>query len=265
MNQPKPNQTALITGATSGIGLELAKIFAREGYPLVLVARGREKLLQLKEEFERSHDVPVKIIEKDLSKDTAPMEIYEELKREAIRVRILVNNAGSGVLGKFAATDLKAELDMIQLNVTSLTHLTKLFLRDMVADRSGKILNVASTAAFQPGPLMAVYYASKAYVLSFTEALANELEGSGVTATALCPGPTFTDFQKRSGMENTRLFRSGLTMDAATVAKAGFRGLMMGKTVVVPGWKNRIMVASLRLAPRGLVTKVVRDIQETRK
>ena len=259
------NKTVLITGPTSGIGYELAKCFARDGYGLVLVARSGDRLSLLKDEFEKKYGVFVKTIEKDLSKPDAPKEIFQELKKDAHPIDILVNNAGFGNYGTFYNTDLQAELQMIQLNMTSLTHLTKLFLTDMVKNTWGRILNVASTAAFQPGPLMAVYYASKAYVLSFSEALASELEGTGVTVTALCPGPTRTDFQKRAEIEGTRLVNGGLMMDSVIVAKEGYLGLMKGKTVVIPGFKNKAIAFLVRFTPRNLVTKIVRRIQEDKK
>ncbi len=257
--------TALITGATGGMGLELAKLFAKDRHDLVLVARGREELAQLKDEFEKDFGISVKTIEKDLSNFHAPDEIYQELKKEAVRVDILVNNAGFGNFGHFVATDLKAELDMIQVNITSLTHLTKLFLKEMVQNKCGKILNVASTAAFQPGPLMAVYYATKAYVLSFSEALANEVKGTGVSVTALCPGPTRTGFQKRAELEKNMLISGALAMDAETVAGDGYRALFKNKPVVISGFMNKVIAFSIRLTPRRLVTRAIRRLQENRK
>lgn len=259
------SKTVLITGPTSGIGYELAKLFAKDGYGLVLVARGGDKLLEIKKDFEKQYSIFVKVIEKDLSISSAPQEIFETLEKDSHPIDILVNNAGFGNYGFFSETDLQTELGMIQLNITSLTHMTKLFLKGMVQRGSGRILNVASTAAFQPGPLMAIYYASKAYVLSFTEALANELKGTGVTVTALCPGPTTTGFQKRAEIEGTMLVREGLVMDAGTVAQEGYRALRAGKAVVIPGFKNRAVAFSVRLAPRSFVASTVRRIQERRK
>ena len=181
-------------GASGGIGLEFARILARNKYDLVLVARSTDKLRQLAEELTKTHGIAVKILTADLSKLTAPDEIYRALQSENIAVDILINNAGFALHGKFEQTNLSTELDMIQVNMTSLTHLTKLFLCDMVRRKSGKILNVASTAAFQPGPLMAVYFATKAYVVSFSEAIANELQGTGVTVSVLCPGTDGNEF-----------------------------------------------------------------------
>jgi short-subunit dehydrogenase len=181
---------ALITGASSGIGRELATLFARDGYDLTLVARDRAMLARIGDELTRVHGVAVDVIAQDLSHPNAAAEVYRELKRRSIKIDVLVNNAGFGTYGPFVDSDAATESEMLQLNIVALTKLTRLFLEDMLAKREGRILNVASTAAFQPGPLMAVYYASKAYVLSFSEALANELRDSGVTVSTLCPGPT---------------------------------------------------------------------------
>jgi short-subunit dehydrogenase len=175
-------------------------------------------------------------------------------------VDILVNNAGYGVLGEFAKVPLEESLGQIQLNLTALTHLTKLFIGTMIERRSGKILNVASTAGFQPGPLMAIYYATKAYVISFSEALANELSGSGVTVTGLCPGATDTGFQGRAGVADTKLFKTIRPMDAKTVARDGYRGLMAGKTLVISGFRNWLLAESVRFSPRKLVTAISRKV-----
>jgi len=257
-------KTALITGASNGIGLELAKLFARDQYDLVLVARSEDKLRELAAGMERTHGISALVIAKDLSDTAAPAEVYEQIKAAGIRIDVLVNNAGYGSFGLFAETDLDFELKMIRLNIESLTHLSKLYVRDMIAQKSGRILNVASTASFQPGPLMAVYYASKAYVLSFSEALANELEGTGVTVTALCPGATASGFQEMANMQNSKLVQ-GAIMDAKTVAEIGYRGLFDGRTVVIPGLTNRVMAGSVRFVPRKLITKIVRSIQSERQ
>lgn len=252
---------ALITGASSGIGRELATLFARDGYDLTLVARDRAALARIGDELTRVHGVAVDVIAQDLSRPNAAAEVYRELKRRSIKIDVLVNNAGVGTYGPFADSDAAIEGEMLQLNIVALTQLTRLFLKDMLAKGEGRILNVASTAAFQPGPLMAVYYASKAYVLSFSEALANELRDSRVTVSALCPGPTQTGFRRRARMEESRLFESGV-MDAATVAAIGYRGLMQGRTVIIPGMKNRLLALAVRFAPRHLVTSVVRRLQD---
>jgi short-subunit dehydrogenase len=255
------SKTALITGASGGIGYELALLFARDGYDCILVARSQDKLKELASRLEREHHVKTLVIGKDLSKPSAVDEIYEETTAAGLVVDALVNNAGFPVFGLFNETDLQAELEMLQVNVIALTALTKLFLKPMVERRSGRILNLASTAAFLPGPLMAVYYASKAYVLSFSQALANEVQGTGVTVTALAPGPTRTGFQKRGAMEDSRLVQ-GQIADAASVALAGYRGLMAGKTLVIPGFANKLIPWVGRLSPRGMVTRVVRRLQE---
>ena len=255
------SKTALITGASGGIGYELALLFAGDVYDCILVARSQNKLKELAERLEREHRVKTLVLAKDLAKPSAVDEIYEEVTAASMHVDVLVNNAGFPVFGPFVETDLQVELEMLQVNVIALTALTKLFLKGMVERRAGRILNLASTAAFLPGPLMAVYYASKAYVLSFSQALSNELHGTGVTVTALSPGPTRTGFQKRGVMEDSRLVQ-GQIADAASVALAGYRGLMAGKTIVIPGFTNKLIPWVVRLSPRGVVTRVVRRMQE---
>lgn len=245
----------MITGASGGIGLELARIFAEQGYALVLVARNRERLEEIAVELKPT---PVQVLAKDL----ALVGAAEGIHREVPKVDVLVNNAGYGVYGPFVKTPLDDELGMLQLNMTALVVLTKLYLPAMVAAKNGKILNVASTAAFQPGPLMALYYATKAFVLSFSEAIGNELEGTGVTVTALCPGPTATGFQARTKLEKSRLIKRMKVMDARTVAEAGYRGLMAGKPVVIPGLMNKLLAQSVRFSPRWMVTKIARMMQE---
>jgi hypothetical protein len=245
-------QTALITGASSGIGSDLARLFARDGYDLVLVARGEAKLREL--------GLPATIIAADLSDPAAPQRVVDALRGKTIDV--LVNNAGVGLTGKFVETDLQNELAMIQLNIVALTHLTKLLLPGMVTRRRGRILNVASTAAFQPGPLMAVYYATKAYVLSFSEAIAEELRDSGVTVTALCPGPTETGFAAAANMGGTRLFTMSRPASSSDVAQAGYEAMKRGRRVVIPGVKNKLLAQSVRISPRRLVTTIVRKMQE---
>jgi short-subunit dehydrogenase len=263
--QNQQKQTALITGASSGIGYELACIFAEDGYNLVLVDKQKEKLIQIAQEFPQKFGIYVKIIAKDLSKPISREEIFTELQQASIKVDVLVNNAGFGTYGLFHQTDINAELDMIQVNAACVIHLTKLFVKDMVKQGYGRILNVASTAAFQPGPMMAVYFATKAYVLSFSEAIANELEGTGVTVTVLCPGPTATGFQQAAAMEEAKIASSGRMMDTRTVAEIGYRGLMAKKTVVIPGIRNKILAQSIRFSPsRKLVAKIVRDMHEAK-
>jgi hypothetical protein len=261
MSQQK--MTALVTGASGGIGEELARLFAADGHGLVLVARSRDKLARLAEELHEKHGVGARVLAADLARAGAPQEIFDELRGAGVAVDALVNNAGFGSYGLFAETDLRSELDLLQVNVVALTHLTKLFLPGMLARGRGYVMNVASTAAFQPGPLMAVYYASKAYVLSFSEALANECGGTGVRVSALCPGPTETGFVAAAGMGDSKLFDRAV-MDARTVAVEGYRGLLAGKAVVIPGARNNLVARTVGLFPRNLVTRVVRGIQEKR-
>lgn len=253
------NGTALITGASSGIGLELARLFAHDGYGLVLVARDAKKLEQAAQSLQG--EGPVRIIAQDLSEADGAKRLAQELLRLKIEINALVNNAGVGIMGRFDEMDLERQLHMLHLNVTALTELTWHCLGAMRRRRRGRILNVASTAAFQPGPGMAVYYASKAYVLSFSQALSEELRDSGIHVTALCPGPTRTEFGRRSGMERSRLFQTW-TMDAATVARIGYQGLRQGRPVVVTGWANRLLAFSTRVVPRAWAARVVRVMQE---
>ena len=254
-------KTALITGASFGIGLELARIFAREGYNLVLVARSADKLRQLASELEKAHATRSLILATDLTEPGAPAYVLDQTSRAELRVDVLVNNAGFGQYGMFAENDLEECLRQIQLNVTTLTHLTRLYLPAMIDRKSGRVLNVASTAAFQPGPLMAVYFATKAYVLHFSEALANELQGTGVTVTCLCPGATATEFHKRANATGQRFLKFG-SMAARTVAEDGYRAMMAGKPVVISGFKNWLLAQSVRFSPRRLVTAMVGKMQE---
>ncbi|HTG34497.1 MAG TPA: SDR family oxidoreductase [Thermoanaerobaculia bacterium] len=258
-------QTALITGASGGIGLELARRFAAGGYDLVLVARSTAKLEELAGEL-RKHGAAVRVLAKDLARPESPEEVFQELEAAEIAVDVLVNNAGFATYGPFVEIDLGRELEELQLNVVTLTHLTKKLLPGMLARRRGGVLNLASTAGFQPGPLMAVYYATKAYVISFSEALAEELSGTGVTVTALCPGPTATGFQRRAGLEASKLFSGMLQVaDAAAVARAGYEGFRAGKRIVIPGLINKIGVQSIRISPRALATRMVKRMQERRR
>lgn len=254
-------KTALITGASSGIGLELAHLFARDGYRLVLLARNRSILRQIGDDLQARYSITVRIAPKDLAHPSSPAELYQELQEAGIRLDVLVNNAGFGLAGAFLGTDWAQEAEMMQVNMVAATHLTKLFLPQIRA-REGCVLNVASTAAFQPGPFMAVYYASKAYLLSFSEALSEEMEGTGCTVTCLCPGPVATNFQKRAYLQGTAMINSPLLVDVREVARQGYEGMKRGKRIVIPGWKNRVGVEMLRISPRSTVTKVVRKLQE---
>jgi short-subunit dehydrogenase len=251
---------ALITGASEGMGREFARLFAHHGYPLVLVARNKTRLDILAEELSTTNRVDIRTIPKDLSLPGSAKELKTAIDDQKITVEILVNNAGFGVHGLFHHMDWKATEAMLNLNMATLTHLTRLFLPEMLRRGQGKILNVASTAAFQPGPLMACYFASKAYVLSFTEALAEELSGTGVMATAFCPGPTRTQFQKRSHTENIR--ENSFAMEAAPAAEAAYRGLMKNKRLVIPGFTNKLLAILVRLFPRRLVIRVTRFFEE---
>lgn len=257
---------ALITGASGGIGLELARVFASKGHNLILVARSTEKLETLKEELEKQYSIHAEVMTKDLSRPGAPKELYIEVRDKNLEISILVNNAGFGIYGHFSKTDLAKELEMLQLNILSLTELTKLFLGPMLQKKSGKILNLASTAAFQPGPIMACYYASKAYVLSFSEALDNELKGTGVSVSTLCPGPTESNFQSRADINTSiHLFKASGVMSAAEAARAGYEGLMKGKRLIIPGFMNKVTPLGMRFLPRQFITAIVRWLQETRK
>jgi len=256
------NQTALITGASTGLGLEFAHLFARDQFNLVLVARSGPKLAELAEQLHTSHGITVKTIPLDLGLPGSSQTLFEETQRAGIQVDILVNNAGYGMSGEFAQIPLEESYGQIQLNITALTLLTRLYLGPMLERRSGKIMNVASTAAFQPGPLMAVYYATKAYVLSFTEAIADELRTSGVSVTCFCPGATLTEFQKRSRTEDSRLFKRLMPMDAKTVAADGYRALMEGKTLAISGFRNWLVAESVRFAPRKIVTAISRWVAQ---
>ena len=248
-------QTALITGASSGIGADMARLFASQSYALVLVARTEAALNALADDLRAAHGVRVTVVAQDLAHPDAPQEIFDAVQRANITVDVLVNNAGYASYGPFAQADLRNELNEMQVNMTALTALTRLFLPGMVQRKRGGILNVASIAAFQPGPGMAVYYASKAFVLSFSEALAYELRDAGIHVTALCPGATRSAFFDRANMHNSRFVR-GRMMDSATVARAGYEGLMQGRQVVIPGARNRLLAWSARLFPRNMVTSV---------
>jgi short-subunit dehydrogenase len=256
----KTSSTVLITGATGGIGYALAELFARDGYTLVLTGRNEETLQSIKKLWEAKYGVVITYLAQDLAIPPAPEDIYRAVQTQKIDVDILINNAGFGLLGKFSSLSLPEQLGMIQLNVAALTHLTCLFLPGMLQRKQGKILNVASTAAFLPGPGMAVYYATKAYVLSFSSALSYELRSSGVTVTALCPGPTDTGFQSRSGMDNTNLFKRMSVMTAEDVAKIGYRALMKGKPVAVAGALNTISAIAARFAPRTVLMNLVTSL-----
>ena len=256
--------TALVTGASVGIGRDLAVVLAENKHDLVITARNQEQLEALATELKQKFAVRVEVITKDLAKPQAAGELFEEVQGRNIAIDMLINNAGFGGHGRFDQENVDEILGMLQVNVVALTHLTSLFLPAMIERKQGRVMNVASTAAFLPGPLMAVYYASKAYVLSFSEAIAAELKRTGVTVTALCPGPTLTEFQKRAGIADTGSFQSGLTMDSMTVARIGHRAMMRGKRVAITGLRNKLMAHSTRLAPRSLLASVVKKLNQSR-
>ena len=251
--------TALITGASSGIGRSLAHVFAREGYALVLVARRLAVLEELAAELSRDHGVTVRVMAIDLAEPDAAMRLFADLQQSGVVVDVLVNNAGFGMQGAFAALPADRQLQMIHLNVTALTALTRLLLPSMLERGKGGVLNVGSTAGFQPGPFMAVYYATKAYVISFTEALADELSGSGLRVSCLAPGPTATAFATEAGAAESRLFQSD-TMSVDEVARIGYEGWRAGKFLVVAGRRNWWRAFAVRILPRSYVRRVVRDL-----
>jgi uncharacterized protein len=256
--------TVLITGASGGIGYELAKIFAKNGHDLILIARSGDKLYNLSEELRQQYDIRVAAFARDLSNLHQVKDLYDTIKAEGIFVDFLINNAGFGDYGFFAESDWQKNEGMIQLNITSLTYITYLFLQDMKQNKRGRIMNVASTAAFQPGPLMSVYYATKSYVLFFSEALYNELKKEDITVTTLCPGPTESGFQQAADLSASRLVKGKKLPSAASVAEYGFMAMMQGKRLAIPGFMNKVMVGAIRFTPRSLVLKIVRWMQASK-
>ena len=252
-------ETVLITGASSGIGREFANLFAQSGADVVLVARREELLRELGSALEEKHRIKARVLPADLSDPDAPVEIHRQLS--GTPVDILVNNAGFGVRGTFAALPEERQMDMVQVNVSAVTHLARLFLPDMLRRGRGGIINVASTAGFQPGPAMAVYYASKAYVLSLSEALHQECKDDDVTVTCLAPGPTPTEFQETASAERVLVSQMNPT-SVAFVARSGYEGFRAGKALVVPGLTNRLGTVLVRLAPRAAVRKAVRFLNQ---
>lgn len=240
-------ETVLITGAGSGIGLSLAREFAQHGHPLILTSRVASELRDITRDLSANCDAPVGMIPVDLEQPDAAQQIYDAVQRERVSVGILVNNAGLGYRGKFWELSLAQQLSIVRVNIEAPLRLTRMFLPKMIARNRGRILNVASVAGFEPGPLLAVYHASKAFVLSLTEALGAELEGTAVTATALCPGPTDTDFFPKAGMTNTKAFQKAHVMAPQEVARLAYRGLMRGDPTVVPGGSNKALVFARRL------------------
>ncbi len=257
------NKTVLITGASSGIGLELAKIFAREGYQLVIIARREERLVELKHELEEKYNVQVTCFVCDLIEFDAANKIFQFVRDKNIRVDILVNNAGFGLGGEFAVADLTRLTEMVQVNITALMQLTRLFLPGMIERKSGKILNVGSVAGFLPGPLHAIYFATKSFVISFSEAIAYELKDKNVTVTVLCPGPVKTEFQKVAYKEKAFTTDQRKIPTAKETAEFGYRALMQGTGIAVPNVYNKCVLFLLKILPRSVVLNLVRAKQST--
>lgn len=250
------NKTVLVTGASSGIGLELSRLFAREGYNLVMISQNKDNLEKAKNIICRENaKIEILTIAKDLSKPSAPKEIFEYTQKNSIQVDILVNNAGIQLYGNFHDKNIEDTLNMMYLNIFALTELTRFYVDGMIKRGAGKILNLGSTGSFQPVPLNSVYCATKAFVLYFSEGIGEELKGTGVTVTALCPGATRTNFAKRANIEDTKLF-SGRLLKPSDVAQIGYKALMKNKPVVVVGLYNKIMASFVRFMPRSVVTKV---------
>jgi short-subunit dehydrogenase len=258
----KSNKTALVTGASAGLGAELSRLFAADGHDLVLVARRRENLEALAGELEKQHGIRATVMPEDLTDAGAPERIAKALGERGIDVEFLVNNAGFGTSGPFATADVGRELSMVAVNVTTLVHLTRLLLPAMIARKSGRILNLGSTAGFVPGPFMAGYYASKAFVNSFTQALAYELRGTGVTATVSCPGATATEFAAVAGTEKSRLFQAA-AMGATVVALHAYRAMMRGRPMAIAGLRNQLSIQSLRFAPRAMTVALAASLNQT--
>jgi short-subunit dehydrogenase len=255
-------KTALITGASSGIGRELTKLFAKDGYNLVLVARREDRLRSLADDMNKNYNTHSTVIPKDLSGEDAPKEIFDFLIQQGIEVDVLVNNAGFDVYGNFYETNYKKELDMIKVNLIALTYLTKLFLPRMVERGSGKILNLGSVGSYVAAPLNAIYCATKAYVLSMSLAVNEELKKTGVSITCLCPGVTKTEFHEVADMEDINEMK-GKVMSAQKVAKIGYKGLMKGKTIVIPGFKNKLQIYLTRFISRERVSYISKSHMET--
>ena len=249
------NLTALITGASSGIGLQLAKKFAEQGHPVILLARNKSQLEKIAHEIRTDFNISADIIVADLFLPEAPDQIANELKERNLNVDILINNAGFGLQGSYDKLDLRQQLNMIQVNIMALAHLTRLFLPEMIRRNAGGILNVASTAAFQAGPNMAVYYATKAFVLNFTEALHEEVRQTKLHVSCLCPGPTHTGFQAAANMGDANLFKFG-AHSAEAVARLGYSAFQKNQTIAIPGFKNNILALGSKLSPRFVTRKI---------
>ena len=256
------NKTALITGASGGLGLSFVNLFAKDGYNLVLVARNGERLEEIKKEIESKFNIKATVVAVDLCSEDGAQKVYDTTKQAGMKIDVLVNNAGFGDFGEFYKSDINKQIRMVDLNCTALMHLCHLYLPDMIAQKSGNILNVDSIAAFQPGPLMSVYYATKAFVLSFSQALTRELKGTGVKVTALCPGPIRTNFDATADLGESGLFKNLKVWDADVVAAFGYKNMKKGKSLCICGFLNKIIVFANRLAPRALVRNMVYDLQK---
>lgn len=261
----QPHPLAVVTGASSGIGADIAELLATAGYDLVVIARSLDRLSELADRLAATYGVTCAPLTADLSRASECDRVIATLAADKGRLSILVNNAGFGSHGFFHELPLERDLEMIDVNCRALTHLTKGVLPWMITNRQGRILNVASVASFQPGPLMAVYYATKAYVLSFSEALSNECEGTGVTVTAACPGPTVTEFSRAAGFRSTAPTSGAPAMSSKVVARLSVNAMMRGARVEVTGSRNKLVVFMSRLLPRRVVLRAVRAIQERRR
>lgn len=259
----EPRKTALVTGASAGLGKELASLFAKDGHDVVLVARSESKLRTLADDLSRTHGITAHVVPADLGQASAPAHVFERTRQLGVDVDFLVNNAGFGTNGAFLDLELAREKEMIAVNCTSLLELTHRFVNPMRARARGRVLNIASTAGFQPGPFMATYYASKAFVISFSEALAFELQGTGVTVTCHCPGATATDFASTAGNDKSKLFQRSGVADAPDVALHAYRSMMKGDVLSVHGALNKLGVQGLRLSPRALVRSLTAGLNRT--
>lgn len=260
-NNEKKRQTALVTGASMGIGVDLAECFARNGYDVIVTARSESALREVSAKLAKAHNVHVTPIAQDLGQIGGGAKLAEAIRQRGLNVDVLVNNAGYGYAGAFSESDIDTQLGMIDLNDRALVELTHIYWPRMLANRSGGVLNVASTAAFQPGPLMAIYYASKAFVLSFSEALWEEARGTGVHVSCLCPGPTVSNFRQRAGTDKKKLSQSTTPMTSASVAELGYRAWKDNKRVEITGLRNRVLAAAVPFLPRTTILGIVRNLQ----
>ena len=254
-------QTALVTGASMGIGVDLAECFAKDGYDLILTARSESALQDVAQRLAQKYKIRTATIALDLGQQGAGQKLAGEISSRGLTVDVLVNNAGYGIAGRFDGSNETEQLGMIDLNIRALVELTHVYWPSMLANKRGGVLNVASTAAFQPGPLMAIYYASKAFVLSFSEALWREAQGTGVHVSCLCPGPTVSKFRERAGTGKTKLSRMGTPMSSASVARMGYRGFQRNRRVVITGLRNRILARLGPFLPRKTLLNTVYNLQ----